>query len=116
MIGKVLTGALLTLFVAVCAHGEVIESTEDGRREVSVTVYNNDLGLVREIREIKLPGGETHLRYGGVASRIDPTSVSVNVLKGLKGFELLKLTDPGFPERLQGGSRVTVYAYVPVIR
>jgi hypothetical protein len=90
MIGKVLTGALLILFIAVYAHGETSESTVEGRREVSVTVYNNDLGLVREIREIKLPGGETHLRYGGVASRIDPTSVSVSVLKGLKGFELLE--------------------------
>ena len=90
MFGKVVIGTLLALFIAVCAYGEVVESRVEGRRDVSVTVYNNDLGLVREIREIKLPGGETHLRYRGVPSRIDPTSVSVSVLKGLSGFELLE--------------------------
>ncbi len=90
MIGKVLTGTLLVTLIAVNIHGEVAESRVDARIDVSVTVYNNDLGLVREVRKIELPGGVTHLRYGGVASRIDPTSVSVGVLEGLRGFELLE--------------------------
>jgi hypothetical protein len=90
MIGKISIGALLLIFLAASAGGEILESTAEGRKEVSVTVYNNDLGLVREVRGIELSGGVMHLRYMGVASRIDPTSVLVSVVEGLKGFELLE--------------------------
>jgi len=61
-----------------------------GREDVSVTVYNNDLGLVRETRRLDLPGGIARVLVEGVASRIDPTSVSVEVLSGLRGFVLLE--------------------------
>lgn len=40
-----------------------------------VTVYNQDLALVKEKREITLKNGYNHVQYSDVASRIDPTSV-----------------------------------------
>lgn len=52
----------------------------DARKDVALTIYNQDLGLVREIREFPLPSGESVIRYEGVASRIDPRTVSVKSL------------------------------------
>ncbi len=66
------------------------EGKVGGRKDVSVTVYNNDLGLVRETRGLELSGGSTRVRVEGVASRIDPTSVSVEVLSGLRDLVLLE--------------------------
>jgi len=55
--------------------------------EVAVTVYNQDLGVVRETRSFELPKGEGLLRFRDVASQIDPTSVS---LSGPEGFKVLE--------------------------
>lgn len=43
--------------------------------EVSVTVYNNNLGLVRSVRQMALKEGTGEIRFMDVASQIDPTSV-----------------------------------------
>ena len=43
--------------------------------EVAVTIYNNDLGLVRETRELDFPKGMGEIRFTDVAERIIPTSV-----------------------------------------
>ena len=43
--------------------------------EVSVTIYNQDLGLVRESREFDFPKGIGEIRFVDVAAQIIPTSV-----------------------------------------
>lgn len=52
----------------------------DAQKEVSVTLYNNGYGLIREVREPNLPQGATELEYQDVAERIDPTSVAFKAL------------------------------------
>ncbi|MFN2432547.1 MAG: DUF4139 domain-containing protein [Gemmatimonadota bacterium] len=47
---------------------------------VAVTVYNGDLGLVREQRRIPLETGTVRVPFRGVPSRIDPTSVGFRAL------------------------------------
>ncbi|NQT33809.1 DUF4139 domain-containing protein [bacterium] len=54
--------------------------------EIAVTVYNEDLGLIREIREIDFPKGTDEVRFTDVAARIIPTSVHFNS----SGAELLE--------------------------
>jgi hypothetical protein len=44
-------------------------------RSVAVTVYNQDLGLVREERTVTMKPGRSELRYSDVAAQLDPTSV-----------------------------------------
>jgi len=44
-------------------------------REISITVYNNDLGVVKDIRTLNLPRGISQIKYQDVAASIDPTSV-----------------------------------------
>jgi len=46
--------------------------------EVAITIYNQDIGLVRETREFDFPKGIGEVRFTDVASRIIPTSVHFN--------------------------------------
>jgi hypothetical protein len=79
---------ILVLMVSQAAFAG--EGKVGGRKDVSVTVYNKDLGLVRETRRLDLPGERARVQVEGVASGIDPTSVSVEVLSGLRDLVLLE--------------------------
>lgn len=50
------------------------------RSNVEVTVYNDDLALVKENRHLEIPAGINQVNFSEVPSRIDPTSVSFNAL------------------------------------
>jgi hypothetical protein len=45
------------------------------QEEVAITVYNNNLALVKDRRNIELKSGVNPLQFKEVAARIDPTSV-----------------------------------------
>ncbi len=49
------------------------------KREVAITVYNNDLGLVKDVREMDIDKGISEISFTEVASRIDPTSVHLSI-------------------------------------
>lgn len=57
-------------------------STEAERRALSVTVYNQDFGLVREVRALKLPTGLVSLEFQDVAATIQPETVHIRALGG----------------------------------
>jgi hypothetical protein len=59
-------------------------------RRVSVTVYNQDLGLVREVRTITLAKGVNTVTFVDVAAAIDPTSVHLRPLKRPKEVNILE--------------------------
>lgn len=46
--------------------------------EIHVTVYNDDLALVKEARHVELPKGTGEFSFLGVPDRIDPTSVRLD--------------------------------------
>ena len=50
--------------------------------DLEVTVYNSDLGVVKEYRKNFLDAGTNTVQYPGVASRIDPTSVKLRSVNG----------------------------------
>ena len=63
------------------AAGKPIDAPASTRREVSITAYNNNIGLVREIRELSgLPKGEFHLNFLDVPALINPRTVSLRAL------------------------------------
>ena len=66
------------------------QSTLADQREVAVTVYNDDLGLVREVRSVKLEAGARELSFADVAAAIDPTSVSLRSLTAPRGLSVLE--------------------------
>jgi hypothetical protein len=57
---------------------------------VAVTIYNVNLGLVKDQRKINLDQGIGELRFMDVASQIIPTSVSIRSLVDPKSLEILE--------------------------
>lgn len=59
-----------------------------GGRDVGVTVYNENLGVVRDVRRYDIRSGESELRVTNVASTLEPTSVHIRPLSE-PGFDVL---------------------------
>ncbi|OQC50763.1 MAG: hypothetical protein BWX58_00501 [Deltaproteobacteria bacterium ADurb.Bin026] len=57
---------------------------------VEVTVYNSNIGLVKDKRQIKLQKGIQELKFMDVAAQIMPTSVSIKSLGAQDGFNVLE--------------------------
>jgi len=48
---------MLLLFVSIAWAGQKLESNIDDQVAVEVTVYNSNLGLIKDIRQVELPKG-----------------------------------------------------------
>lgn len=68
----------------------LIQSSSADRQDVEVTVYNSNLGLIKEKRLISIPSGEGELRFMDVASLINPVSVHVKSLSDPGEFTVLE--------------------------
>ncbi|HEY9765487.1 MAG TPA: hypothetical protein V6C82_03950, partial [Chroococcales cyanobacterium] len=96
---------LFPLIVAMSMPLPVLAEQSDlsNQKNVSVTVYNQNLGLIKDVRTIKLKSGSLDLRFMDVASGIDPTSVSFKSLSDPKSIDILEQNyeyDLITPERL----------------
>jgi hypothetical protein len=60
------------------------------QESVSVTVYNSDIGLVRDIRQLQLPAGVTELRFGDVAAKIMPQTVHIKSITHANHLQVLE--------------------------
>src|SRR5215210_7336898 len=56
------------------AHGEEVGASDS--KGINLTIYNQNFGLVKDIRSIGLTNGVNYVRFADVAAKIDPTSVS----------------------------------------
>jgi hypothetical protein len=52
---------------------------ENNQKQVSVTVYNNNLGVIKDVRDINLKSGMSNVSITDVAKLIDPTSVHIKL-------------------------------------
>ncbi len=52
-------------------------STIEDQKSVAITVYNSNLGLVKDTRTLRLPRGTSQLRFMDVAQQINATSVHI---------------------------------------
>jgi len=62
--------------------GQATEQTTTGRdrQSVNITVYNSNLGLVRETRSLTLSQGQVALRFADVRPRFDPRQFHLSSL------------------------------------
>lgn len=74
--------AFLWLSGDASATAAPLESALSDQESVAVTVYNNGLGLVREVRKIPVPAGVGELRFMDVAAQIKPETVHIHPLGG----------------------------------
>ncbi|MFA5859373.1 MAG: DUF4139 domain-containing protein [Elusimicrobiota bacterium] len=70
--------------------GNTLISTLNDQAEVSVTVYNSNLGLVKDLRKLNLPVGTGELRFSDVASGIMPVTVRAKSLNLPTDFNVIE--------------------------
>jgi len=75
----------------------------NGYAEVGLTVYNNDLALVKDVRQLDFKTGIDTLKFTDVAAAIDPTSVSFAVKDNPEGVQIL---EQNFQYDLVGADRI----------
>jgi len=84
-------GMAILLAVAACGGGPGRAKTPSGpavsrvstaaqRTTIAVTVYNNNTGLVREVRNVDLGAGRVSLEFRDVSTAIEPATVHVKSL------------------------------------
>lgn len=84
---KQLAGLTLALFIghAAAARGEAIHEVTTSaadRESTAVTVYNDDLALVKERRKVNLPAGLTRLSLREVSARMRPETALLRAVTG----------------------------------
>src|SRR5437879_13471777 len=73
----------------VAQTSEQTTTTRD-RQSANITVYNSNLGLVRETRRLTLPDGRIALRFSDVTSQIRPETVHLASLTSPSALRILE--------------------------
>jgi hypothetical protein len=84
-------------------HAADLKSTPADQKSVSITIYNDNLGLVKDVRTIALKSGAQNLWFEGVAAQIDPTTVHIRSVDAPKSLTVIEQNfeyDLVSPERL----------------
>lgn len=76
-----MTGTALSL-LAMPAVAQQAQDGSQGPNRVSLTIYNQNVALVEDVRELTLPAGRTRREFPGVSASIRPETV------GLSGRDL----------------------------
>jgi len=88
---RLLALALLVVVVAVqSVTAATLAVTREVQKDVMVTIYNGNLGLVKDVREVTLPLGTHEAQFMDVAAQIDPTSVHLTSLSDPAGLAILE--------------------------
>lgn len=109
---------LLLIFTALPAFAAEIVSTLADQEEVAVTIYNDDLALVRDRRQVTLPKGEADLALREVSARMRPETALLRSLSHPKGvavfeqnFDFDLLTPGKLLEKYVGGTVLVVRSH-----
>jgi len=83
---------VLTLAVSLASGAEAAQVAvgRDAQTDVMVTIYNGNLGLVKDVRQTRLPTGLHETEFTDVAAQIDPTTVHLKSLTDPTGLRILE--------------------------
>ncbi|MBK8726019.1 MAG: DUF4139 domain-containing protein [Holophagaceae bacterium] len=110
--------ALLPLSLIAQAPGETVTTHKD-QKSLAVTIYNGNLALVKDTREIRLPKGESKLAFQEVSAQIRPETALLKNFTEPKGFFVVEQNfdfDLLSPQKLLEkyvGEKVTVVSMKP---
>ncbi|MEK6335304.1 MAG: DUF4139 domain-containing protein [Acidobacteriota bacterium] len=76
--------------ISISAQTSQQTTTARDRQSVNITVYNSNLGLVRETRRITLPPGRVALRFADVTAQIRPETVHLASLTAPSSLRILE--------------------------
>src|SRR5512132_3329509 len=65
-------------------------STLDDQVELAVTVYNSDIALVRDVRNLQLTRGTSDLRFMDIAATVNPATVHFRSLTDPAGLSVVE--------------------------
>src|SRR5262245_24735446 len=77
---------IVAAVAAVCALVASVSSAQESSPQLAVTIYNQDLALVQDMRRMPVQIGRTRLEFKDVSGRIRPETVT---LSG-EGMEVLE--------------------------
>jgi hypothetical protein len=72
-----LGGAMTACLSASLIGAQPLPGDETAQGDVAVTIYNNNLALVQDIRQVNLPAGTTRQEFPDVSAAIRPETVSL---------------------------------------
>src|SRR5947209_1176406 len=83
---------VICIVIATAAAAQTSEQTTTAtdRQSVNITVYNSNLGLVRETRRLTLPSGRIALRFADVTAQIRPETVHLGSLTAPASLRILE--------------------------
>ncbi len=81
---------LYVFAVSEIALAAPLSVTREDQKDVMVTIYNGNLGLVKDVREARFPAGTTEIQFMDVAAQIDPTTVHLKSLTDPAGLKILE--------------------------
>ena len=89
---KFIFAILMVCVIAATAFAQGLEQTTTSRdrQSVNITVYNSNLGLVRETRRLTLPVGRIGLRFADVTAQIRPETVHLASLTAPASLRILE--------------------------
>jgi hypothetical protein len=86
--------ALLSLAVCSLAVASVFaadgRSTPADQKSMSITIYNDNLGLVKDVRAVELKNGIQNLWFEGVAGQVDATTVHIRSVESPDALRVLE--------------------------
>src|ERR1700704_3442492 len=85
----VVAGILLLVKLSMGQTTQLTTTAHD-RQSINVTIYNSNLGLVRDTRRLSLPSGRVALRFSDVASLIRPETVHLASLTNAGSLSILE--------------------------
>lgn len=78
------------IFLWGTAGGAQRTSGLSSQESVELTIYNSNLGLVKDVREINIPEGNVELKFEDVASAIKPETVHIKSVGDSPSFNVLE--------------------------
>jgi len=83
---------ILFSFISTITHAQLKEkiSTLDDQSSVAITIYNNNLALIKDQRKVILNKGFNHLAFRGVSAKMRPETAMLKSLSHSKGFNVLE--------------------------
>jgi hypothetical protein len=91
--------------VGLCSAGALAAASSEDK-QVSLTIYNQDLALVEHVRPLSLPAGQQRVEFAGVSAQILPQTVSFsasNLELIEQNFDYDLLTPAKLMEKAIGG-------------
>lgn len=73
-----LAGAALALLPGAPASAQSAQDSGGGPESVSLTIYNQNIALVEDVRSLDLPAGRTRREFPGVSAGIRPETVGLS--------------------------------------